>query len=258
MQICKTKVYKLSHNSNVTMKIIIILSIFLLSLNSCTSQIEKLKPTPVLDTSFLYPSPNVANPYHTEWTKKHYIERIAEFKGNPLQFGDIVFVGNSLTENGGNWGQRFNNSKVKNRGIAGDITEGVLNRLAEIYYYKPKKVFLKIGINDLFHDELTPNYVANNIKIIVDKIHQESPNTKIFVQTILPTSNNTSLKTKIAATNAIIKKSIQSDYYKVIDIHPLFADTNDLIIGDYTVDGVHLSEAGYMLWQNLIKDFVNN
>lgn len=119
---------------------------------------------------------------------------------------------------------RFNNSRLKNRGIAGDVTAGVLNRLAEIYYYKPKKVFLKIGINDLFRAELTPEYVANNIQKIVNKIHLESPKTKIYVQTILPTSNNTALKSKIAATNTIIKSSIQTNYYQVIDLYTLFAD----------------------------------
>ena len=146
-----------------------------------------------------------------------------------MTIGDIVFIGNSITELGGDWGKRLDCSSVKNRGISGDVTEGVLKRLGEITYVKPKKIFLKIGINDLFQDELTPEYVASNIKSIVDKIHLESPDTKIYVQTILPTSNNTSLKAKIAATNTIIKNSIPSIYYQVIDLHSLFADTNDLI-----------------------------
>jgi arabinogalactan endo-1,4-beta-galactosidase len=224
------------------------------------------KPSPALgafknppfNTDSLYPSPNEVIPYHSEWTKTHYIERIAEFKNNPLQLGDIVFIGNSITEQGGNWGQRFNNSKVKNRGITGDVVGGVLNRLAEIYYYKPRKVFLKIGINDLFQANLTPEYVANAISEIVAKIHLESPETKIYVQTILPTSNNTSLKNKIAATNAIIKNSVQTNYYQVIDLHSIFADTNDLMISTYSVDGIHLTESGYNLWKNYVAEFVGN
>lgn len=230
-----------------------------LSFCSCTTEISTTpKPEPQFDTSTLYPSSDVVIPYHTEWTKTHYIKRIAEFKDNPLQTGDIVLIGDSITELGGNWGVRFNNPKVKNRGIAGDVSDGIVNRLAEVYYYKPKKVFLKIGINDLFRNELSPAYVASNIQKIVDKIHLESPATKIYVQTILPTSNNTSLKSKIAATNTLIKNSIQTNYYQVIDLHPLFADANDLLIASYSVDGVHLSEAGYVVWQNYVKGFVNN
>lgn len=240
------------------MKTLLISALFLLSLTSCSSQSDIPTPTPVIDISTLYPLPSVVIPYHSEWTKKHYIERIAEFKANPLQLGDIVFIGNSITEQGGNWGQRFSNTKVKNRGISGDVTAGVLNRLAEIYYYKPKKVFLKIGINDLFHDELTPEYVANNIKSIVDKIHLESPETKIYVQTILPTANNKPPKEKIAATNAILKAIPPASYLQIIDLHSRFADQNDLMIGSYTNDGLHLTELGYHTWQNYIIQFVNN
>lgn len=239
------------------MRILFILAIVLLSLNSCSSQNE-IAISPPFDTNILYPSPNVVISNHTEWTKTHYIERIVEFKANPLQNGDVVFVGNSITELGGNWGQRFNNSKVKNRGIAGDVTAGILNRLAEIYYYKPKKVFLKIGINDLFHNELTPEYVANNIKSIVEKIHLESPDTKIYVQTILPTANNNPSKERIATTNTILKAMTPTNYLQIIDLHSRFADKNDLMVSSYTTDGLHLTELGYLAWQNYIIEFVNN
>ncbi len=212
----------------------------------------------LFNTDTLYPLPSILIPHHSAWAQTHYIERIAEFKSNPLQLGDIVFIGNSITEQGGNWGQRFNNPKIKNRGIAGDVVAGVINRLAEIYYYKPTKVFLKIGINDLFRSESTPEYVANSISQIVAKIRLESPETKVFVQTILPTSNNTQLKSKIAATNTILKNTVQTANYKVIDLHPIFADTNDLMISSYSTDGVHLTESGYQLWKNFIAEFVNN
>jgi lysophospholipase L1-like esterase len=239
------------------MKKIFFLTILFLSLTACSSQNE-IPNNPIVDTNSLYPSPDVVIPYHTEWTKTHYIKRIAEFKANPLQLGDIVFIGNSITELGGNWGQRFNNPKVKNRGIAGDVTAGVVNRLAEIYYYKPKKVFIKIGINDLFHNELTPEYIANNIKLIVDKIHLESPSTKIYVQTILPTANNNPSKERIAATNTILKAMPSTNYLQIIDLHSRFADQNDLMVGSYTTDGLHLTELGYLAWQYYVIEFVNN
>ncbi len=58
-----------------------------------------------------------------------------------------------------------------------------------------------IGINDLFnkyykdgngrfkYDKIVPSndYVANNILKITKIIHHKSPNTKIYVRTILPT-----------------------------------------------------------------------
>src|SRR5688572_6232361 len=99
----------------------------------------------------LYPPDDISIAYHSDWTKVHYPEKIAEFKLAPLAAGDVVFLGNSITEEGGDWGQRLGWSHVKNRGISGDVTEGVLIRLGEITHSKPKAVFLLIGINDLFN-----------------------------------------------------------------------------------------------------------
>ena len=237
-------------------KIILIIVFSFVSLTSCSSQVAQTSIKKE-DISNLYPSPDKVIPNHNEWTKGHYKDRIAEFKANPLEFGDIVFIGNSITEQGGNWAQRFDNAKVKNRGIAGDVTAGVIARLKEIYYYKPEKVFLKIGINDLFHNDLNPEYVANNIKLIVAMIHQESPKTKIFVQTLLPTANNNPSKKRIAATNTFLKEMNKTEFTQVIDLHSAFADKDDLLIREYTNDGLHLTEAGYVVWQNYIAAFVN-
>ena len=238
-------------------KIISIVAFSFLSLTSCSSQVKTFSSTKE-DTSNLYPSPSVVIPHHNEWTKGHYKDRIAEFKANPLQSGDIVFIGNSITEQGGDWGQRFNNPKVKNRGISGDVSAGVINRLAEICYYKPEKVFIKIGINDLFNNSLTPEYVANNIKSIVTKIQLESPNTKIYIQTILPTANNNPSRERIADTNTILKAMPPTNYLQIIDLHSRFTDQNDLMISSYTNDGLHLTELGYLAWQYYIIKFVNN
>ena len=204
----------------------------------------------------MYPSPNIIIPYHSDWTKSHYPEKIKEFKANPLSLGDIVFLGNSLTEFAGDWGKRFNNPKIKNRGISGDVTDGVLNRLGEIYYYKPTAVFLKIGINDLFNDNLTSEYVGNNILKIVKNIEKHSPKTAIYVQTILPTSTE-KIVAKIQATNTILKNNSKKHKYTLIDLHSVFADKNDLMIKEYSVDGVHLSEAGYVVWVNFIKPLID-
>ena len=60
---------------------------------------------------------------------------------------DIVMLGNSITD-GGEWAEILDNVHVKNRGISGDTTDGVLQRLSSITDGKPSKLFLLIGIND--------------------------------------------------------------------------------------------------------------
>lgn len=202
----------------------------------------------------IYPPESLNIPYHTAWTKTHYPQRIQQFKSNPLENSDIVFLGNSLTELGGNWGSRFSNSSVKNRGIAGDVTEGVLARLGEIYYFKPEAVFLLIGINDIFANK-TPEFIAANIALIATKIHQRTPDTKVYVQTILPTTN-TGIVATIRETNTLLVANSTSNNYTIIDLHPLFANASDLLKPEYTTDGTHLTEAGYAVWVNEIDALI--
>ncbi|MFM8911788.1 MAG: GDSL-type esterase/lipase family protein, partial [Flammeovirgaceae bacterium] len=115
---------------------------------------------------------------------EHYVKRVAMFKKQPIVTEKIMMVGNSITE-GGDWKKLLNDSTIINRGISGDVTFGVLNRLDDIIRRKPAKVFLLIGINDLSRN--TPNEVIiENIFNIVYRVRSASPRTEIFVQSILP------------------------------------------------------------------------
>ena len=77
-----------------------------------------------------------------------YEQRATLFEELPVTSRDIIFLGNSIT-NGCEWGELFQNTYVKNRGISGDICMGVYDRLDPIIKGKPAKIFLLIGINDV-------------------------------------------------------------------------------------------------------------
>jgi len=206
----------------------------------------------------LYPPDTLSISHHSAWTKTHYHEKIKEFKKNPLTMGDIVFLGNSITEQGGDWGKRLGwSNSVKNRGISGDVSEGVLKRLDEITYVKPKAIFLLIGINDIFNNSTTPEYVAGNIIAIAKNIREASPNTKVFVQTVLPSATR-AIKEKIQQTNSLLKEKTGHKTYILLNIHVLFTDGESLMKKDYTTDGTHLNENGYAVWVNYLKKKLPN
>ena len=127
--------------------------------------------------------------YHDDWGKNNYKKLLNQFNSQPLNNGEIIFLGNSITAEGEDWGRRFGYSKIKNRGIGGDVTDGVLARLDEIIYFKPRAVFLLIGINDLWNNTPTipkPAYIGTNIIKITDIIKRRSSDTKVYIQTVLP------------------------------------------------------------------------
>jgi lysophospholipase L1-like esterase len=57
-------------------------------------------------------------------------------------------LGDSLTE-WGNWHELVPEHRIINRGIAGDTSSGVLDRLQEVIERRPKVVFVMIGTNDI-------------------------------------------------------------------------------------------------------------
>ena len=215
-------------------------------------------------------------PYHIPDQKKFYFKRCAEFDEVQIGFDKIVFLGDSITEGGGNWNNYFGTKNIVNRGISGDTTLGVLARLNEICFYKPISLFLLIGINDIFNTDspnrknITPLSVANNIITIADAIYKRSPNTQVYIQTTLPINNKLykkltgtfpcheiPLPDQINQINIRLKKNDRQNHYTVIDLHNIFLDDHGLLSKKYTSDGVHLNKEGYNKWSNFIHNYIS-
>ena len=221
--------------------------IILISLNFLNAQSQNL-----------YPNIGTEIMFQPEWAKKLYYDRIEVFKQDTLRFNQIVFLGNSITEGGKDWNEKFGIVGISNRGISGDSTDGVIARLNEIIHFSPKAIFLLIGINDIYN-ELTPStdYIANNILKIIKRINQELPETKIFLQTILPVEKEV-YKEKIIAVNGIIKSFISQSKFEIIDLYSIFVNEEGKMKQELSYDGVHLNDKGYSVWVDHIKPTVLN
>ena len=117
----------------------------------------------------------------------YYHQRVTLFNTLPKTENDIVFIGNSITD-GSEWSEVFNDIQIKNRGISGDISAGIINRIDEVAIRKPSKVFLMIGINDLARG-IAADSVVKNILLIVSYLQQQTIGTKVYVQSILPVND---------------------------------------------------------------------
>ncbi|MGV3538304.1 MAG: GDSL-type esterase/lipase family protein [Rufibacter sp.] len=187
-----------------------------------------------------------------------YELKVAQFKSYPNAANDIIFLGNSITANT-DWAELLGMANVKNRGISGDITFGVLERLDEVIEGKPAKVFILIGINDISRN-IPDQVILGNYRKMVTRIKAGSPKTKIYFQTLMPV-NNTFDKFKnhynkdehIAAVNQGIKDLAKKEKIEVIDLHPHFLDSDKRLVKEYTHDGLHLTVAGYQKWADVLK-----
>ena len=204
--------------------------------------------------------------YHDDWGKNNYYKLLSQFNSSPLNNRDIIFLGNSITAEGKDWSSRLDNSIIRNRGIGGDTTDGVIARLGEIIDSNPTAVFLLIGINDLYNNTIekpSVSYIANNIIDIAKKIKSSSSNTKVYIQTLLPISKKKSYNyydlynQSIKRINKIIIENQQKGLYSVIDLHSLFVDNKGQLRSDLTYDGLHLNEQGYLVWSNFVKPIID-
>lgn len=179
-------------------------------------------------------------------------DSIASFKAHPVGSDNIVFLGNSITARC-NWAKLFNNPLIKGRGISGDLTFGVLERMDEIIAGHPKKVFILIGINDISRN-VPDSIIERNHRKMVAKIRAGSPETQIYFCTLLPVNpsfgkfpNHYGKDGHILAVNAAIRK-LKAKNVNIVDLYPNFLDSENHLKAEYCVDGLHPNDAGYQVW----------
>lgn len=192
----------------------------------------------------------------------YYYQRATHFEKLGVSKKDIVFLGNSITD-GAEWSELFHNRFVKNRGISGDTTWGVYDRLDAILSGKPSKIFLLIGINDIGRGR-SDAYVVEGVKRIVTKIKSDAPRTKLYVQSILPVNpvygkfnGHTSQWSRIKGINAELEKIAEEADVEFIDLYKHFADEEGKMNAKLTNDGLHLLGDGYEVWKKVLLPYID-
>jgi len=195
--------------------------------------------------------------WDSTYRPKTYKAQVEAFKAAPHTKKDVVFLGNSITA-GTDWSKLLDLPQARNRGISGDISFGVLERLEEVIKGKPAKVFLLIGINDISRN-IPDSLVIGNIRKIVDRIQKGSKRTKIYVYTLLPVNssfgkfkNHYNKDEHILWVNDQIRK-LASKQVTVIDIYPDFLDAEHRLRAELTKDGLHPNAAGYEIFKAKLK-----
>lgn len=201
----------------------------------------------------IYPAPRI----YTE----HYYKRFLQFMDEPaITSKDIVMVGNSLTEGGGDWNARLNKKNIRNCGIIGDEVMGIYDRLHQILPGHPEKLFLLAGVNDISHD-LTADSIVSMIRMTIERIQRESPDTKLYLQSLLPFNESfgrykklTGKTNMVPEINAQLETLAKEHKITFINLFPLFTEKGTNVLrSELTSDGLHLNEEGYKIWVKALK-----
>lgn len=176
-----------------------------------------------------------------------------------MEKGSIIFLGDSITEYG-QWKELIQHPAVKNRGIAGDTTWGLLRRLKKITDSDPSMIFLMIGINDFLFTDRTE--IIDNYSKIIQQIKEQSPNCQLYIQSVLPINdqvkNTVFDNQEIVLLNQSIKALAEKEALPYIDIHQQLLNDKGELAAKFTADGVHINGAAYSIWKAAITPFLMN
>ncbi|MEC1788780.1 GDSL-type esterase/lipase family protein [Schinkia azotoformans] len=174
--------------------------------------------------------------------------RTSLFDIYPTKQANVVMLGDSITQ-AVDWRELLNRNDVVNRGIRGDITEGMLNRLQYIYKLKPKMVFLMGGINDIKSNEAASEEIArNHQKIVTELIERQIK--PVLTSTLYVSSTERKYKKinqKVDELNDLLKKLATENDIPFIDLNSKLANGHALD-QKYTIDGIHLMGNAYQIW----------
>lgn len=225
-----------------------------------------MKIIPMISAICLSLSTLQAQAQHVEYrSTSHYNKRVAQFeREGGIDESSIVMLGNSLTENGKNWAERLGVPQVVNRGIIGDNTVGMTERLCQITPHHPKAIFLMAGINDMVNDNPAIE-VAGRVINLIEAIRQQTPTTKLFVESLLPINESNGRWRTLAGrtddiplTNMYIRAYCESNGITFVDIfHQMTYPNSNVLREELSSDGLHITEAGYRIWEKEIKKQLN-
>lgn len=173
--------------------------------------------------------------------------------------GGVVFVGSSSIRL---WDlkESFREVQAINRGFGGShLADAVHFAERTILKHEPRTVVVYAGDNDLAAGK-TPERVADDFRALVRAVHPELPKTRIIYIAIKPSPRRWELAEQMRAANERIRAICEKDERLVFVnvFEPMLAPDGEPRPELYAVDRLHLSEAGYALWTELVWPHLNH
>ncbi len=150
----------------------------------------------------------------------------------------MIFIGDSITA----WNPRGN---FLNRGVAGDTTRDLLERLEKDLLIRDNDIYLMIGINDILMG-ISEAKIMENIEKILDILLERG--CKCNLLTILPIVEVGRRRNAIIdEINSELLNISKKREIRFIDVNKDFKDKEGKAIEYLYTDGIHLSTYGYDL-----------
>ena len=183
----------------------------------------------------------------------HRSLRQGMFELTTIEMATVVMLGDSLTERA-QWSEITGCYFVANRGIGADDTAGVLRRVDDVIRLKPLAVFLMIGVNDVASNVPTEKIVGN-VSQIIGRLSQSGA--QVYLTLVLPVTQTYARKinAKVDELNEAYRQ-LERPEVTILDFRKKTQDESGGLREDFSIDGIHLSPAGYRVWRDAVIPLV--
>jgi lysophospholipase L1-like esterase len=158
--------------------------------------------------------------------------------------------------------KHFGDQSILNIATSGDRTEHTLWVIDNINWdvVNAKVAMLMIGTNNTGHrseEEESPQDTYEGIKLIVEKMREKAPNTKILLLAIFPRGETDADPKRVRneKVNALIANLADNERVYFMDINPKLLESDGITLSRNVMpDLLHPGPRGYEIWAEAVKD----
>lgn len=176
------------------------------------------------------------------------------------QDGMILFIGSSSFRLWKTAKEDFKNTNILNRAFGGATLEDLIYWQNEVVLkYKPKKIFIYCGENDIASSEkVTPEIVFERYKILHTTLRKQFPETPIVFVSLKPCILRWSMKDRMIATNTLISQYLKQDKNAVfVNIWNKMLVNGEPMKDIFIEDNLHMNAKGYAIWTKEMDYLIN-
>ena len=185
------------------------------------------------------------------------MERFArEDRTNPPAMGAVLLTGSSSIA-------RWNDQAAKalapltviSRGFGGSVMNDVLHHLDTVALkYRPRAILIYEGDNDTAYG-IAEEEIVGTLEKIVDKVHKELPETRIYVMAVKPSTLRVDVWDNAQRVNAGYKEIAKHNpqVYYVDSATPFLKADGSVMTDIFVEDGLHLNPMGNLIWGSVIR-----
>jgi lysophospholipase L1-like esterase len=168
----------------------------------------------------------------------------------------VVFYGSSSIRL---WPRLGRDGQIVNRGFGGSTLEACAHFFDRLVIpLRPRSLVIYAGDNDL-GDGRSPEHVLTSFRQLADKIEAQLPGVPFGFISIKPSPARIPIAERIRDANELIQREIErhpAAYF--IPVHDSMLDVRGTPRSElFLSDGLHMSLAGYRLWEQILSQFRN-